>query len=68
MSEPTREECERVFPQLRVDAHWQLLPVVNSAQRRIGFAAIYEVGARTFVTPVFDSSCEVLPRAAGGER
>ena len=63
MREPTRGECEKRFPRLLVDQSWKLFPVVDRFERRIGFTAIYEVGGRTFATPVFATTGET--EAAG---
>jgi len=53
MNEPTRDECERKFPQLKLDPLWRMLPVLGQDGDHIGFVCIHYVGARCFATPVF---------------
>jgi hypothetical protein len=62
--EPTRDECERRFPQLKVDANWELHPVVGQDGDHVGFVCIYYVDARCFATRVF----KARPSAEKGEK
>ena len=64
MREPKRGYVEKLFPQLRVDWNWEMMPVQNHNGDHVGFVAIYKVGLHEFATPVF-TRAEAL--AAGGE-
>ena len=49
---PTRQECERQCPQLKLDSEWQLHPVIGEDGNHIGHICIYRVGERVFATPI----------------